>query len=64
MQKINIKIKKDATLEYEVKGVKGKGCTDVTKFIDKLGKVTEQKKTAEYHQVDTERARNRNTGGD
>ena len=51
MEKIKVIIKKDGSLEYEVKGVKGKGCMDLTKFIDKLsGKILENTKTSEYHE--------------
>ena len=51
METIKITIAKDASMEYEVSGVKGKSCTDLTKVLDDIsGKVLETKKTAEYHQ--------------
>jgi len=61
MEKIDIIIKKDASMEYEVSGVKGKSCQDLTKLIDKIsGKVLENKKTSEYHERENkERLRNR-----
>jgi len=56
-EKIKIVIKKDATIDYQVEGVKGKSCTEVSKFIDQLGKVVETKTTPEYNQAETERNR-------
>lgn len=53
MEKIKIKISKTGEVEYEVEGVKGKKCRDLTKAIDDLSKVTETKVTGEYCQVDT-----------
>ena len=49
MQRIKVTINKDATIEYEVSGVKGKSCKDVTKFIDALSsKVVTTRNTHEY----------------
>lgn len=48
--KIKVTINEDASLEYDVKGVKGKSCEDVTGFIDKLGQVTSRKHTEEHRQ--------------
>lgn len=56
MEEIRIKINADATLEYEVKGVKGRKCKDLTKIIDAIagaGGVLESKTTHEFCQVDT-----------
>lgn len=51
MQKIKVTIAKDGTISYEVSGVKGKSCKDVTKFIDLLSdKTLETKNTGEYYQ--------------
>lgn len=52
MEKIEVVIKKDGSVEYTVKGVKGKGCKDLTKFIDKLsdGQVNETKNTTEFYE--------------
>jgi hypothetical protein len=60
MEKIKITIKKDASLEYSVQGVKGKGCKMLTDFIDKLSKVISSKLNSEYYEKpndekDTER---------
>lgn len=48
MESVNIKINADGSLEYTVKGVKGKSCKDLTKLIDKIATVTESKNTVEY----------------
>jgi len=48
MEKIKVVINKDGSLEYDVKGVKGKGCKALTEFIDKITKVISSKKTSEY----------------
>lgn len=44
---IIVTVKKDGAIEYVVKGVKGKSCKDVTKFLDELGTVTSTKDTSE-----------------
>lgn len=52
MQKIDITINNDATIEYKVSGVQGKSCKDVTKFIDLLSdKTLETKNTTEFYQT-------------
>lgn len=57
MEEIKIKIHADATLSYEVRGVKGRTCKDLTKALDAIsGKVLETKTTGEYHQPATVRA--------
>lgn len=45
---IKVTIAPDGSLSYEVRGLKGKGCKDLTKAIDALGTVTETKLTEEY----------------
>ena len=51
MEKIDVIIKKDGSIEYTVKGVKGKSCKDLTKFIDKLSDaVKETKNTSEFYE--------------
>jgi len=54
-EEINIKINADATLEYDVKGVKGRKCRDLTKLIDAIagGAIIESKVTGEFCQLDT-----------
>lgn len=51
METISVTIKKDGSIEYTVKGVKGTSCKDVTKFIDKLASApVETKNTGEYYE--------------
>lgn len=62
MEKIKVKISKTGEIEYEVNGVKGKKCKDLTKAIDEIagGQILESHITGEYCQVDPEdRLRNR-----
>ena len=49
MEEIKVKINKDGTLSYEVKGVQGQSCKDLTKLIDAMSKKTESVNTAEFH---------------
>ena len=51
MEQIKVKISADGSIEYDVQGIKGKSCKDVTKFIDSLSTVTESKNTAEYCEI-------------
>lgn len=48
MEQIDVKINADGSLEYGVKGIKGKSCKDVTKLIDQIASVVETKNTAEF----------------
>jgi hypothetical protein len=52
-EKITVTIPKgDGDIVFEAKGFKGKGCVSaVEDVIKKLGTVTEQKKTADYHKM-------------
>lgn len=58
-EKIKVKISKTGEIEYEVSGVKGKKCKDLTKAIDEIsGKILSSEVTGEYCQADPdERAR-------
>jgi Protein of unknown function (DUF2997) len=49
MEEIKVRINKDGTLSYEVKGVQGSSCKDLTKFIDAMSKGVESKNTAEFY---------------
>lgn len=63
MQKIKVKIKADGGVEYEVQGVKGSSCRDLTRAIDAIvgGDVVETRNTAEYAQApESEREKARN----
>lgn len=50
MEQINVTIKKDGTLSYEVKGVKGASCKELTKAIDAMTKGGEHGTTQEFHE--------------
>lgn len=51
---ISVDIAADGSLSYTVKGIKGRGCKELTKAIDALGTVTESKTTGEYCQIGTQ----------
>jgi len=59
MQTINVQISKTGEIQYDVAGVKGKKCKDLTKAIDEIsGTILETKVTGEFCEVDPqERAR-------
>lgn len=48
METIRVEIDANGGLSYDVKGVRGKSCKELTKAIDALGSVTESKTTAEF----------------
>jgi hypothetical protein len=51
VEKIEITIAPGGDTTISVEGVKGKGCTDLTKAIEKaLGKVVKDEKTSEYRE--------------
>lgn len=54
METIKVVIAPDGSLSYEVSGVKGRKCKDLTKVIDALSTVRETKTTGEYCQIDTQ----------
>jgi hypothetical protein len=54
MEQIKVRINKDGTLSYEVKGVKGESCKDLTKFIDALSTRSESKNTNEFYEGKSE----------
>jgi len=60
MQKITIQIPlDDEAVTISVNGVKGKGCKDLTKNIEKaLGKVTSQKDTSEMYEKAVDQSQN------
>jgi hypothetical protein len=62
MQKISVTIDEDGTIQYDVKGVKGRSCKDLTKFIDSLagGEVVESRNTGEFCEVETRVEREKN----
>lgn len=48
---INITIDEEANLHSEVEGVAGPACEGLTKWLERLGKVLEHRKTADYRKV-------------
>ena len=52
MQEIKVTISREGEISYEVRGIKGRGCKELTRAIDALGNLRETKTTGEYCQVD------------
>ncbi|MBM4394569.1 MAG: DUF2997 domain-containing protein [Deltaproteobacteria bacterium] len=55
---IEIDIKPDGTFSFGVKGVKGKKCKELTKFLEELGDTINSETTSEYYQeevIETEK---------
>ena len=51
---IEVEIAPDGTITTTTRGVKGRSCRDVTKFLtDALGTVVESKNTGEFLEVET-----------
>lgn len=65
MQKITVKISAMGAVEYEVEGVKGKGCMKLTKAIDEItgGQVLERRKTGEFCEIEETEENVVKTGG-
>ena len=53
-EEIRVVVKADGTVEYEVRGVKGTSCTEMTKFLDSLGESVLLCHTDEYHEQEVE----------
>lgn len=51
---IDIEIRPDGTFTFGVKGVKGRSCKEVTKFLEELGAMVAQENTAEYYQEEVQ----------
>lgn len=51
---IDIEIKPDGTFSFGVKGVKGRSCKEVTKFLEELGGLVNQETTSEYYQEEVQ----------
>jgi hypothetical protein len=50
----------DGKIDYETKGIKGSTCTKESAWLDELfgaENLVEEKKTAEYYQVEVEKAK-------
>ena len=63
MDQIKIKIGKDGAMSYEVHGVKGESCKDLTKLLDAMGKGVVSKDTPEMFEKKDEPNRLTNFGG-
>ncbi|HOU53043.1 MAG TPA: DUF2997 domain-containing protein [Myxococcota bacterium] len=51
---IDIEIRPDGTFTFGVKGVKGRSCKEVTKFLEELGALVAQENTGEYYQEEVQ----------
>ena len=51
-QEIELTIKPDGTVEFTVKGVKGRACEDVAQLFGELGQTMREENTAEYYERD------------
>jgi len=51
---IDIQIRPDGTLSFEVKGVKGRKCQDLTKFLEELGQTLSTQNTSEFYQEEVQ----------
>ncbi len=51
---IDIQIRPDGTLFFEVKGVKGRKCQDITKFLEELGQTLSTQNTSEFYQEEVQ----------
>jgi len=51
---IEIDIKPDGTFSFGVKGVKGKSCKEVTKFLEELGDLINSETTSEYFEEEVQ----------
>ena len=49
-KKVVIRVKKGGAMTYEVQGVKGSSCMDLTKELDNLGEVGEVCLTSEHYE--------------
>ncbi len=47
--KIEIEIDEKGNIQSTLKGIEGPGCDGICDWLDELGEVTEDLKTADYH---------------
>jgi hypothetical protein len=52
VEKINVTIKKDGSIDYKVQGVQGRACKEVGAFIDRMGRISGCTHTSEYSQTE------------
>lgn len=48
---IDVMITEDGEIKATVQGIQGSACADISKFLDQLGKVVEDKKTPDFYQA-------------
>ena len=64
-QELEISIGPNGEIQIEVKGVKGSGCTEITKDIEEaLGVVVSRENTSEYYQQAVTTGQTISLGGD
>ena len=51
---IDIQIRPDGSFSFEVKGVKGRKCQDITKFLEELGQTLSTQNTSEFYQEEVQ----------
>ena len=51
MPKITVLIKPNGAMEVDVAGVKGKGCKDITKFIEQMATVESTTEKPEFYET-------------
>jgi hypothetical protein len=51
-EEIEVTIRPDGTVEYTIKGVKGSSCENISQLLERLGKVEEEVRTADYYAHD------------
>lgn len=54
---IEVEINEEGRIVSEAKGVKGKSCSELTKWLDALGRVEVDKKTSDYFKDDNQTVR-------
>jgi hypothetical protein len=53
-QEIEFTIKKDGSVDYTVRGIKGSGCDALSRVFEEMGQVSESRKTGEYYEKEPE----------
>ncbi len=49
-EEIEIIIKPDGRVEYQIKGVKGSACESISALLERLGKVEHAERTGEFYE--------------
>ncbi len=53
-REIEFTIKKDGSVDYTIRGIKGSGCDELSHVFEELGEVSESRKTGEYYEKEPE----------